>query len=409
MGWAGRLWRIRVPPNCKDVCDWRARDPGRFLPELEEAVRASQRVALRGGQAKVHAGGWSPEQRGDMVIESELAAERSDRNGTVAAEKKARVITADQVAGIDDLVRAGAQIEWLWPDWIQKGVLNLVAAKAGVGKTRFCADLVRRIRHGLPWPDDQPMALPADSLALWVAADNHHDEMASLAQAFGIAAGVRLNADKGDPYGGVLLDGLDELADLEARIAAVQPVLVIVDTVGNATDRKLSLQEEAKAFYQPLQVIARRQRVAILCLTHLSAAGEVLGRRATEKVRIVIRMEQPDPDRPERRLEVIKSNSKYPPALGLTMDDHGNAYDANPPARCDERPSARSDKKTAEAADWLRDRLKKAPRPVNRLRAEGEESGINSRTLYRAKERLELEEFVAERKKWWKLPPVDEC
>jgi hypothetical protein len=354
---------------------------------------------------------WVLGQRLDATCQDEWheAGERLQKDllahaNAPATEDRSRIITADRVATIADLVRAGAGIECLWPDWIQVGVLNLIAGKASAGKTRFCADLVRRIRHGLPWPDGAPMTLAPESLVLWVVADNHHDEMVGLANAFGIADVVRINADVDEPYGGVNLDGVDELADLEARIQAVRPALVIIDTVGNATDRKLSHQEEAKAFYQPLQLIARRRRVAIVCLTHLSASGEVLGRRATEKVRVAIRIEHPDPDQPARRLEVIKSNAKYPPALGFTMGDHGNDYDASPPRRADERSSIKADAKVTEAADWLSDRVKSQPRPVNRLRAEAEQAGFSARTLYRAKDKLELEEYEAEGKKWWKLP-----
>ena len=129
-----------------------------------------------------------------------------------------------------------------------------------------------------------------------------------------------------------MLDDIRELNALEARIRAVKPVMVLVDTVGNATDKNLSRQEDAKAFYQPLQIIARRNRTAIVCITHLNAAGAVLGRRAIEKVRVALKLEFPDPSQENRRkLQVVKSNSKQPPALGVTMGDHGNEYHKNKP------------------------------------------------------------------------------
>src|SRR5262249_4014516 len=109
------------------------------------------------------------------------------------------VTAADDVATIRDLIAAGSQVTWLWPDWIEVGVLTAIAAPAGTGKTRFCADLLRRIRHGQTWPDGQAIGLPVDAVALWVVSDNHHDEMVTLAQAFGLVDGIRFNASKSDP------------------------------------------------------------------------------------------------------------------------------------------------------------------------------------------------------------------
>lgn len=74
-------------------------------------------------------------------------------------EPEAPPDAADEVAGIDDLKRAGAEIKWVWPNWIQRGVVTAVAAEGGTGKTRFTADMVRRVRHLLGWPDGAPVAI----------------------------------------------------------------------------------------------------------------------------------------------------------------------------------------------------------------------------------------------------------
>jgi hypothetical protein len=353
-------------------------------------------------------------------LESGMAYPRQapGRDGGAGALAPAREVNPDDVATIADLRAAGSGVEWAWPGWIPVGVLTAVAAQGGTGKTRFCADLLRRVRHGLPWPDGQAITLPEDSLALWVVSDNHHDEMVTLTETFGIEPAVRINASKADPYGGVTLDCHDDYAMLEARVRAVRPVFVIIDTVGNATDKNLSRQEEAKAFYQPLQLLARRCRCAVLCLTHLNAGGQFLGRRVLEKVRVAIRIDNPDPDDASnlrRRLEVKKSNSKVPPALGVTMGDAGNEYDANPPEidRGDDPGSpgragqGRSSRQVQQAAEWLRSRLAH-PCRVKTLRDEAEDANISASTLYRAKEMLRLVEYEQEGRKWWRLATDDE-
>jgi hypothetical protein len=316
------------------------------------------------------------------------------------------VRSLDDVATIEDLEKAGSQVTWLWEGWIPSGVLTAVAALGGTGKTRFCADLLRRVRHGLPWPDGKPMTLPPDSLALWVVSDNHHDEMVTLSRAFDIVPSVRINAWKQDPFAGVCLETAEDLADLDARIRAVRPAFVVIDTVGNSTDKSLSKQEEAKAYYFPLQVLARRHRCAILCLTHLNAGGGFLGRRVLEKVRVALRMEQPDPADDKRRLEVHKTNAKRPLPLGLVMGDRGNDYDGDPPSAPQEQSLPA---KVQEAVDWLRERLTLGAAKVGAVLTEGGNAGHSKGSLYRACDVLALERFEDDqRKKWWRLPAEEE-
>jgi hypothetical protein len=311
-----------------------------------------------------------------------------------------------EVATIEDLEKAGSQVTWAWEGWIPTGVLTAIAALGGTGKTRFCADLLRRVRHGLPWPDGTPMTLPPDSLALWVVSDNHHDEMVTLSRAFDIVPSVRINAWKQDPFAGVCLETAEDLADLDARIRAVKPAFVIIDTVGNSTDRSLSKQEDAKAYYFPLQVLARRHRCAILCLTHLNAGGGFLGRRVLEKVRVALRMEQPDESNDKRRLEVHKTNAKRPPPLGLVMGDQGNDYDGDPPSAPQEQSLPA---KVQEAMNWLRERLSIGAGKVGAILTEGGNAGHSKGSLYRACDVLALERFEDDqRKKWWRLPAEEE-
>lgn len=320
--------------------------------------------------------------------------------------------SAADVAGIGDLKAAGAKTVWVWDKWIQQGVLTAFAAEGGTGKTRETMDIVRRIRHRLPWPDGSRMIdWPGDTVALWVVGDNHHSELVTLCEAFGTTDCVKINAHPADIYGGVSLENVEDLAVLEKRIAACKPLLVVIDTVGNTTDKNLSRQEDAKAYYQPLQVIARRQNVAILCLTHLNAGGKVLGRRVMEKVRQVWRMsaETINDHTCRRRLEVIKSNNPYPPAMGVTMSDDGNEYDTNPPASPEDREKAEKGPSQAakECGEWLAEFLADKPQRVAEIRTKGEGKGFSSKTIYAAKELLGVIETTSERCKWWGMPDSD--
>jgi hypothetical protein len=318
---------------------------------------------------------------------------------------------SEEDATVADLIAAGATINWAWRLWLSIGELVALCSDPGIGKTRLCADLVRRIYHGLPWPDGSPATFPPGSRTLWVAADCQYRELTRLSQEFGIPpSAMVLNAPKSNPFGGTMLDSEEDLKDFEARIARVKPALVLVDTTLKATDRTAHKPEDAKAFFKPIQEIAQRQQVLIIGVTHLNADGKPLGRRIEGSARVTIMMECPDPEgQPNRRkLYVKKSHSLYPSPLGVTMGDKGNEYDDTPPASPNEGPASKKNSRSREIIDWLRDYLAAAPAKVQEVRAAAEGKGISSATLYKAKNTMPIAEYEQEGKKWWRLTTNDE-
>jgi hypothetical protein len=325
--------------------------------------------------------------------------------------------TSDDPLDLDataaDLIQANVTVRWGWERWLPYGVLTVLASEPGVGKTRFCADLARRVYLGLPWPDGALPTFPRESRTLWVPADSQHAELATLTQSFGFPPeALYLNATRRNPFEGTMLDDPADLTDFEARIKRVRPALVFVDTSLNATDRSAHKPEDAKAFFVPLAKVAHRTGVVMLLVTHLNAAGKPLGRRIMGQARLVMQLEHPDPDKqPNRRkLYVVKSNSIFPPALGVTMADQGNEYDDKPPTGPEEvrRKPGPKPEAVLKLAEWLAGCLKDGPKKVHELRKSAEQAGHSAATLYAAKEHLELEQFEAEGKKWWKLTHDDQ-
>jgi hypothetical protein len=312
-----------------------------------------------------------------------------------------------------DLIRVNATIRWVWEGWLPVGVLTILASEPGVGKTRFCADLLRRAWHGLPWPDGTPATLPAGSRALWVAADNQHPELGSLPGAFGFPPeALYLNASRANPFAGTTLDAAEELDDFEKRLARVRPALVFVDTCLNATDRSAHKPEDAKAFFKPLMEIAQRCQLALVCVTHLNAAGKPLGRRIQGQGRVVTQMSQPDPEgQPHRRkLWVTKSHSVFPRPLGVTMGAAGNEYDLNPPAAPEDAPPTvnAAGSRLAECAGWLDARLRLGPQKVMDTIHAAEQSGFARGLLYRAFGKVGAQEYSQAGRKWWRYTPPEE-
>lgn len=311
-----------------------------------------------------------------------------------------------------DLIAANAGTRWLWEGWLPLSVLTLLTAEPSTGKTRFCLDLNKRIAQLSQWPDGAAIQLPEGITprVLWVAADHQHAELADAPAKFGFDPGCcLLNTTVSDLYGGTELQEPTQLDDLEARIKRLRPALVVIDTVTNTSDYKSQDTSDAKRQYKPLQEVAKRTGTAILCVTHLNVAGKTLGRRADEKTRVTIRLECPDPDgQPNRRkLSVALSRlSVYPPALGVTMGDAGNDYDASPPSATSEQDGAGMPTPAVqEAIGFLTARLAHGPARVSGVRREAENRvpPISARSLYRAKEILEVDEYEEQGRQWWRL------
>lgn len=354
------------------------------------------------------AGGASPRQ----VPDTPAAPKKDSKQPTLKSEADLPIIQPDQICTLHDLAKAGNEITWVWEGWIQRGVINVLGAEAGTGKTRCVCDLLRRIRHGEPWPDGQPMNLSPNEKSLWVLADNNHDEMVSLGKTFDIMDNVLINTTKDEPYLGIGLDDIEDLARLEAIIKAVKPIFVVIDTVGNSTDKKLHASEDMKAYYLPLQIIARRNQCAFLCLTHLNSAGGMLGKRVLEKARSVLKMTRPDEDQPNRRkLEVFKSNSLKPAPLGITMGETGNTYDFVPPQEAltpgrKSRTESRDQTKVEKAKSFIREFLKHGSRRLGDLLQEAKKLELKVGTIYDAKDKFPegyIQEFLENERKFWKL------
>ena len=63
---------------------------------------------------------------------------------------------------LGEMKRGFADVRWLWPGWIPRGMVTLLGAAPGMGKSLLALDLARRIIVGDPWPDGQAGLPPRD-------------------------------------------------------------------------------------------------------------------------------------------------------------------------------------------------------------------------------------------------------
>ncbi len=298
-------------------------------------------------------------------------------------------------ATVADVRRLITATPWTWELWIPAKRIFGVGGFEGTGKTCFFMDLVRRIWHGLEWPDGQKATLPPGTPSLWLCADGHHDELVELLPAFGLPdEAVVFPATPEEPYEGTDLDHPDFIKPggmLETAIATVKPGLVIIDSLTYATGRDLCSQDQMKGLKSPLVYLVQKHQTNIGLSLHLNSEGQALGRRIKGITRTLMHLECPDPEQPHRlRLWMEKSYGKKPPALGVTMGDSGNTYDFNPPARPEPDKGGRPREKRDKAIQFIRDALTRQNDQIgNDLCAEWVKGGGTESTFWRAVKDME--------------------
>ncbi|MBN1659698.1 MAG: AAA family ATPase, partial [Anaerolineae bacterium] len=260
---------------------------------------------------------------------------------------------ASKFQSLHDLSSQLRPVGWLWPGWLPRGLLSLLGAAPGAGKSLVALDLARRVIEGLPWPDGTPVcyrdardgaAVPRSATVLYVDSEATPEVLQSRAAAWGIDT-RRLYA--------LLPPGSWDVLDLCQKqhrdhllrmVVGVRPELIIVDSLSSSTGKGENSVEQVRGFLAFLTSVARVHQSALLLIHHLRKRGKSAGGQSRPQGEVVTAHDlrgsshisavprtvlaistvqvgpEPDPNSP-RRLEVIKSNlGAYPPPLGVRLE-----------------------------------------------------------------------------------------
>lgn len=309
-------------------------------------------------------------------------------------------------------------VTWLWENWLPIGMLSLLAARPGTGKSLVALDLCRRIIAGDVWPDGSPQTA-AGQPCIYVDAEN-------------VPAILNRRAEEWESWGmdrrllypvipaeedGIVNLGDDLYRDLLMNMAfRLRPGLIIVDSLRDILPAGESNVEDVRATLAFLSNLATANDCAVLLIHHLrkssnsgqlalldsidldqvSGSGYIGGRARVvlglTKVQI---REEPDKNGP-RKIEVVKTNlGEYPPDMGITFekmppDGLRLLWTANAPKRYSEdAPTGPTIRDSAKS--WLLAYLAEAGEPVapKQVLEDAQEADISRTTLYRVREELE--------------------
>ncbi|BBD77406.1 AAA family ATPase [Hydrogenophilus thermoluteolus] len=222
-------------------------------------------------------------------------------------------------------------IRWLWPGWLARGKLHLLAGRPGTGKSTLAFSLAATVTTGGVWPDGTQCESAGD-VVVWSGEDDPRDTIAPRLMAAG--ADLRrvhfVHAVIGADGAPRPFDPASDMPRLAEALRKIRPALLILDPIVNAVAGDSHKSAEVRRDLQAVVDLAADLDCAVIGITHLSKGSA--GRDPTERVlgsvafaalaRVVLlaaKNESKEGDAPPRILVRSKSNIG-PDAGGVGYD-----------------------------------------------------------------------------------------
>ncbi|SKA88447.1 AAA domain-containing protein [Pseudomonas extremaustralis] len=222
-------------------------------------------------------------------------------------------------------------IRWLWPGWLAKGKLHILAGAGGTGKTTLLISLIATITTGGRWPDGET-CLERGNALIWSSEDDPADTLVPRL----IAAGAdltrvhiiqgRLNAQgEADPFDpsndiGLLRDTVRELGGVS---------LLMLDPVVSAVKGDMHKANDVRRGLQGVVDFAEANLCAVVGISHFAKGGagssptdRVIGSQAFSALARTVLVAAKQEDSDMRVLARAKSN--------IGTDEGGVSYTIEP-------------------------------------------------------------------------------
>jgi putative DNA primase/helicase len=302
-------------------------------------------------------------------------------------------------------------IRWLWPGWLARGKLHVLAGAPGTGKTTIATHLAACVSAGLALPSG--WRSERGNVLIWSGEDDPADTLVPRL----IAASADLTRIKfvGDVRTNGRCSPFDPARDVPLLAVAAASLgdvaLLIVDPLVSAVSGDSHKNAEVRRGLAPLVEFAAKRDAALLGITHYSKGTQ--GREPLERVsgslafgalaRVVfgtVKQETEGEEAP-RKMMLARAKSNIGPdgggftyafeqiellahnGLAASRIVWGAAVEGSARELLAESETGDGDSEARVACTWLRDLLAAAPMPVKDVRKQGDDSGFAWRTLQR--------------------------
>lgn len=293
------------------------------------------------------------------------------------------------------------ETDFLWANRIPRGKLSLFDGDPGIGKSYTALAVVSSISKGEALPFDREPEAPLRSLII-SAEDGPADTIKPRLRKLGADMDLIAIPNRALDFTPSSID-----ANLIGRMLGEFPAaLVVVDPViAFANNRNTDRASDVRSMLTPLAVLAEKRKVAIVLIRHLNKAtqSKALYRgQGSIDFAAVCRSAfifAQDPANDERRLMAHSKSSlaKLQPTIEYFIDvDGGFRWGGESSESADEALGTGEPRKDREAQQlgaakrFLEEVLSNGTMPSSKVKAKAGEKGISNRTLWRAKEMLDI-------------------
>lgn len=312
------------------------------------------------------------------------------------------------IKSLGDIAPELPEISWAWKGFIPNGMISILAAAQGVGKSFVGLDLAHRIINLGTYPDGTPVNRPGANV-IYIDAESVPQILVERASHYGLDQSklFPMLADSGEL---IDLDKPKYQDRLTEMVNHLKPELIILDSISTSHSRDQNKVEEMRGFIGYLVRLAGWADCGLVMLHHIRKPS--MGNRMmfvdfgiedlsgtayiTQQARVVMGLrvvrtgQEYDPSGP-RELKVLKTNlSIFPKPIGFTFEKvsaegarlHWNTTPAKP---------YREPTEADQCAEWLTDLLLMHPEGLrpNEIEKKGQEAGYGRSMIHRVRKDLE--------------------
>lgn len=267
-----------------------------------------------------------------------VTATLSDQKEILQAILATRPGFVPLIPSLKDIASNLPPIDWVWKGWIPRGLITVLGASQGSGKSFVSMDLAYRIIHNIGFPDGSSIARPGANV-IYVDAEAVPQILRERADHYGMDQNkiFMLLANQGE-----MIDlGQQKYQDrLTEMTAALQPELIIIDSLSSIHSRGQNNVEDLRALVGYIIRLAGWANCGLILVHHirkppgggqrmmnvdigmedLSGSGYITQQaRVVLGLRVVQTGPEFDPNGP-REVKMLKNNlGAYPKPLGFSF------------------------------------------------------------------------------------------
>jgi len=339
-----------------------------------------------------------------QALDKALAGRR-DRDNLIRAILEMKPGERLEFASLQDIAADLPEIEWLWPFWIPQGMITLLGAVPGAGKSYVALDLARRVIADEAWPDGAPQRCGGANV-IYVDAEvvpqliAHRAKLwrMDMSRLFLMLPQGKLFIDFADQ------DDRDHLAEMVYHLS---PALIVIDSLSSISTRGENNIEDVRDVLSFLNSLAVDAQCGLLLIHHLRKRGQLpladtltiddfrgsghIIAIARSVIGLSVIQTGPEPDRNgPRRLEIVKTNlARYPEPIGvefLPLEPEGVYLKYGDAPQKYREPSH-----LEQCEEWLLEVLADGPMKPKEIVEMAEGEGFSRRNVYRARENLQAQ------------------